>query len=805
MQTLWQDLRYGARMLMKQPGFTLIAVLTLALGIGATTAIFSVVNAVLLQSLPYRDADRLVAVSLNDNDGEFGNTGYATFVDWQARAQSFEQLALIRSWGGVLTGQGEAEAIRGLRVTPEYFKLLGVAPALGRDFRSEENHPDTRFVLIISYGLWQRRFNADPNVVGKPLVFSGQTFTVAGVMPQGFEDLLAAHFYQPAEVWGPLGYDVTESFACRSCQHLKAFGRLKEGVTLEQARTEMNALAVALKQEHPTEYRVASAVVVGLQDEFTKGIRPALYLLLIAVNVLLLIACANVANLLLARATGRAREMAVRAALGAGRFRIIRQLLLESFLLAGLGAAAGLGLAVWGVDVLMALKPATLLRLQTVTIDARVLGFAAAVSCLTGVLFGLAPAWQASKPDLQLALKTSDRTVSAGGRLRNIFVVSEIALALVLLVGAGLLLKSFAHLLNVKPGFETGHLVTMMIPATGARYEEDEATRQLYRDLVARVSNLPGVEAAGVVSNLPLSGSGDRIAFHLEEKPLPNPVEAPSVERYSITPDYLRAMRIGVLRGRGFTEQDDAQAPLVVLISQSTSQRFWPNEDPLGKRVRLGGSGGRMRTIVGIVPDVLHHGLEDAPDIQAYVPHAQWVSSSMRLAVRTAADPVSVLAAIRREVKAIDPNLALSQIFTMEQLVTQTTGQRRFTLLLAGVFAALSLLLAGLGIYSVMACAVAQRTRELGIRMALGAQRGDVLRLVIRQGMRLALTGTIFGLLAAWGVTRLMKSLLFGVSATDPLTFALIAATLLSVALLACWIPARRATKVDPMIALRCE
>jgi putative ABC transport system permease protein len=805
MQTLLQDLRYGARMLVKQPGFTLIAVVTLALGIGATTAIFSVVNSVLLQSLPYPRADRLVTVSLDDNDGEFGNTGYATFVDWQARAKSFEQLALIRSWGGVLTGQGDAEAIRGLRVTPEYFGLLGVAPALGRDFRTEENRPDTRYVLVISHGLWQRRFNADPNVVGRPLVFSGQTFTVVGVMPQGFEDLLAANFYQPAEVWGPLGYDLTQEWACRSCQHLKAFGRLKDGVTLEQARTEMNALAAALKQEHPTTYSVASAVVFGLQDEFTKGIRPALYLLLIAVNVLLLIACANVANLLLARATGRAREMAVRAALGAGRFRIIRQLLLESLLLAGLGAAAGLGLAVWGVDVLMALKPATLLRLQTVTIDTRVLTFAAAVSFLTGVLFGLAPAWHASKPDLQLALKTSDRGVSAGSRLRNIFVVSEIALALVLLVGAGLLLRSFVQLLAVKPGFEAGNLLTMMIPATGTRYDEDEPTRQMYRELVARVSKLPGVEAAGVVSNLPLSGNGDRIGFHLEARPWPNPADAPSVERYSMTPDYLRTMRIGLLRGRGFTEQDDANAPLVVLISQSAARRFWPNEDPLGRRVRLGGGEGRLRTIVGVVPDVLHQGLEDGPDIQAYVPHAQWVDASLRLAVRTAADPTSVLAAIRREVKTVDPNLSLSQIFTMEQLVARTTAQRRFTLLLAGVFAALSLLLAGLGIYSVIACSVAQRTRELGIRLALGAQTRDVLRLVIRQGMRLALIGTSFGLLGAWSVMRLMKSLLFGVSATDPLTFAAIALLLVSVALLACWIPARRATKVDPIIALRCE
>ncbi len=805
MQTLWQDLRYGARMLAKQPGFTLIAVLTLALGIGATTAIFSVVNAVLLQALPYRDADRLVAISLNDNDGGFGNTGYATFLDWQARAKSFEPLALIRSWGGTLTGQGEPERVNGLRVTPEYFKLLGVAPALGRDFRLEENRPDTRFVVVLSHALWQRRFKADPNVVGKPIVLSGQTYTVIGVMPQPFEDLLAANFYQQAELWGPLGYDTTQAGTCRTCQHLKAFGRLKDGVTLERARAEMNAIAATMKQEHPTEYPVASAVVFGLQDEFTKGIRPALYLLLIAVNVLLLIACANVANLLLARATERAREMAVRAALGAGRFRIIRQLLSESLLLAGLGAAAGFVLAVWGVDVLLALKPASLLRLQTVTMDARVLAFAAAVSLLTGVLFGLAPAWQASKPDLQLALKASDRTVSAGGRLRNLFVVSEIALALVLLIGAGLLVKSFLRLLDVKPGFATGNLLTMMVPAVGAKYGEDEAVRQFYRDVLARVSKLPGVEAAGVVSNLPLFGNYDSSGFHIEEKPLANPADAPDAQRYGVSPDYLRAMRINLLRGRGFTEQDGAQAPLVALISRTTAERFWPNEDPLGKRVRLGGIKDPLRTIVGVVPDVLHNGLEDGPDIQAYVPHAQWTDSFMQLAVRTTADPASVIAAVRHEVKAVDQDIPIYQVATMEQLVARTTAQRRFTLLLAGVFAALALVLAGLGIYSVIACAVAQRTREIGIRMALGAQRGDVLRLVIRQGLRLAVIGASLGLLAAWGVTRLMKNLLFSVSATDPLTFGALAGLLILVALLACWLPARRATQVDPMIALRCE
>ena len=805
MQTIWQDLRYGARMLVKNAGFTAVAVLTLALGIGATTAIFSVVNAVLLQPLPYRQSNRLVALSLNDSDGAIGNTGYATFVDWQARAKSFEQMALIRSWGGTLTGQGEPENVEGLRVTPEYFKMLGVSPAFGRDFRVEENRPSTRFVVMLSHALWQRRFQADQNVVGRPIVLSGQTFTVIGVMPQGFEDLLAANYYQKAEVWAVLGYDVTQEWACRSCQHLKAFGRLKTGVELSQAKAEMNTLAAAMKQEHPTEYPVGTAAVFGLQDEFVKSIRPALYLFLIAVGALLLIACANVANLLLARATGRSREMAVRAALGAGRFRIIRQLLVESFLLAGMGAAAGLVLAIWGVDLLMALKPENLLKLQTVTMDGRVLGFAAAVSLLTGILFGLAPAWQLSKPNLQLALKANDRSVTAGGRLRGLLVVSEIALALVILIGAGLLLKSFVRLLNVSPGFEAGNLVTMMVPAAGAKYAQEESVRQFYGQVLERVSKVPGVEAAGIVSNLPLSGNGDRISFHIEEKPLLNPANAPSLERYGISPDYLRTMRIRLLRGRDFAEQDNANVPLVAMISETAARKFWPGEDPLGKSVRLGAITNPIRTIVGIVSDVQHQGLEDAPDTQIYVPHAQWTDSFMQLAVRTTNDPTSVVAAIRHEISAVDKDIPIYQIATMHKLLATTTAQRRFTLLLSGIFAGLSLLLAGVGIYSVIAYAVAHRTHEIGIRMALGAQMRDVLQLVLRQGMKLALAGVALGVIASLGLTHFMKSLLFGVRATDPITFAAIALLLAIVALLACWIPARRATKVDPMIALRYE
>lgn len=804
---LWQDLCFGARMLRKQPGFTLIAVLTLALGVGATTAIFSVVNAVLLNPLPYRQAEQLVAVSFNDNEGTFGNTGYTTFVDWQARAQSFEQLALIRSWGGTLTGQGEPENINGLRVTPEYFKMLGVAPAVGRDFGADENRPDRRFVVVLSHSLWQRRFNADPQVVGKPITLSGQTFTVIGVMPLEFTDLLAANFYQPAEVWAVLGYDVAQPWACRSCQHLKAFGRLKPPVTPTQASAEMNSLAAVMQREHPQEYPAASAVVLGLQEQFTGKLRPALYLLLGATVVVLLIACANVANLLLARATGRTREMAVRAALGASRGRIMRQLMVESLLLAGFGAAAGILLAVWGVKLLMALKPATVMKLQTVAIDGRVLGFAAAVALLTGLLFGLAPAWQAAKPELHSALKAGERTVIGGGRLRNALVVTELALALVLLTGAGLLVKSFVRVLNVPPGFEAGNLMTMMVPASGAKYDNDEKVQRFYGQVIARVSALPGVEAVGLAGNLPFFGNGDRYGFHIESKPLPNPADAPSVERYSINPEYLRALRIPVRRGRGFTAQDDASAPLVILINETAARRFWPGEDPLGQSVRLGSISNQPRTIVGIVGDVQHKSLEDAPDTQFYVPQLQWTDSFNQLAVRTSpglmGDAAGLIAAIRREISAVDKDIPIYQIATMNRLLTTATAERRFTLLLAGVFAGLALVLSGLGVYSVIAYAVAQRTHEIGLRMALGAQARDVLRLVVSSGLKLALCGLALGLVAASALTRWMASLLFEVRSTDPPTYALVAALLLIVALLACWLPALRATKVDPLDALR--
>jgi predicted permease len=808
MQTFLQDVRYGIRSLLKRPGFTLIAVVTIALGIGANTAIFSVVNALLLRSLPYTDSDRLVMLSvIGDDSGKVGNTGFATFADWQERSQVFEQMALIRSWGGVITGQGEPEMVNGLRVTSEYFRMLSVSPMLGRDFKLEEDRPDTRFVLMLSHAFWQRSFGADPNIIGKPVRLSDQTFTVIGVMPPGYEDLLAANFYKPADVWAPLGYDTTQGWACRDCQHLKAFGRLKAGVSFDQAKTEMSAVMEGIRRENPKVYANPGIAMIRLQEHLVGGLRPALLVLLVAVGFVLLIACANVANLLLARANQRTREIAIRLALGASRARLIRQLLTESLLLSLTGAGLGLLLAMWGTELLVRLSPATILKLQETKTDGRVLGFTLLLSLLTGVLFGLLPALQASKSDVQLALKESSTASQSSrqNRLRGLLVVSEIALAMVLLVGAGLLIRSFERILSVTPGFEQRNLLTMMVPATGTKYAEEEQVRNFYRNVLDRVKALPGVEAAAIVSNLPLGGNYDGSGFHVEEKPLANPSEAPSAQRYGISPEYLRAMNIPLLRGRQFTEQDAANTPLVALINETAAKRFWQNEDPIGKRIILGGVNNPKRTIVGIVRDVRHQGLDDAPEMQAYGPHAQWTDSHMQIVVRTSVDPASLTAAVRGEIRAVDANTPVYQIATMRQLVSDSVAQRRFTLALLSGFAAIALLMAAIGIYGVMSFAVSQRTREIGIRVALGAQARDVLKLVIRRGMALVAAGVLIGLVGAFALTRLMESLLFGVGATDPMTFTGISLLLGIVALLACYLPARQASKVDPMIALRCE
>ncbi len=807
MKELSQDIRYGFRMLRARPGFTVVAVLALALGIGANTAIFSLINSVLLRPLPYPEPERLVMLEENDKDGKTSNTSYATSKDWRERSQSFESISVVRDWSITLTAAGEPEMLQGMRVSANYFSTLAIKPVLGREFLPQEDSPATRRVVILSDDLWRRRFGSDAEIVGKPIVLGGQSFTVAGVMPKGFEDLVSARLFQKAEMWAPLGYDETLPWACRTCRHIQAVARLKQGASFDQAGVEMNTISQNLVNEHPHDYAVSGVTIIPLLDKFVGAVRPALYLLLGAVGLVLLIACANVANLLLARATQRRKEIAIRSALGARRGRIVRQLLTESVMLSVFGAALGLGLVWWGIELLAAFSPPTILRLNEVNVDARVLGFTLALSLLTGIIFGLAPALQASKLDLNAALKEGARGSGggAGHRLRNLLVVSEIALALVLLVGAGLLVRSFLRVLDVTPGFEPTNLVTMNVSANGTRYAEDPQVRAFYDEVVNRVAHLPGVEAAAVVNNLPLGGNMDQYGFHVEDKPLANPEEAPSAERYVISPDYLRAMRIPLLAGRGFSEHDGPNAPFVALISESTAQGIWPNEDPIGKRVRMGGPDGPPRTIVGITGNVNHYGLDTPPDLQAYVPEAQWTSSDMQLVVRSSVDPRAIVEAVRNEIGAVDKDLPIYRIATMKQLVSGSVAQRRFIVILLGLMAALAATLAALGIYSVMSYSVTQRTQELAIRMALGAQSSDVLKLVAGQGITLALGGIAAGLAASVALTRVMSSLLFGIGATDPVTFTVISVVVAGVALGACFAPARRATKVDPMVALRYE
>jgi putative ABC transport system permease protein len=806
MTKLLHDVRLSARALLRQPGFSLIALATLSIAIGANTALFGVINGVLLRPLPYPDSSRLVMLAVSAGQQEVGNTNFATVTDWRQRNSSFEEVAAVSSWSRTLTGQGDAEMINGLRVSANYFRTLGVSPLLGRAFEVAEDRPDARFVVALSHGLWQRRFGGDRDIIGKQVELTGRAFTVVAVMPPEFEDLIASNLYKPAEIWAPLGYDAAQPFACRTCDHLKSVARLKPGVSLETARAEMNQIAGLLQAEYPQEYPEPPGFVTGLQDVFVGRIRPALWILFGAVGLVLLIACVNVANLMLARANQRRREMAIRAAMGAGRAHIASQLLLESALLAAVSCAAGWLIAVLGTKLLVSMSPPKM-HLQQVALDWRVLLFAALIAALTCLVFACVPALRASRVDLNLAL----RHVGSGWhsrrdrRLRGLLVIAELSLAVVLLVGAGLLIRSFTRLLEVAPGFESGSLLTMTVPAAGLAYREEERIRSFYRELIASVQTLPGVTAVGIVSNLPLGGNMDSYGFHVEEKPLPNPALAPSAERYGVSPDYFRAMGIPLIRGRLFEDRDSASGPLVVTINQTAVRRIWGDEDPLGKRIRLGGPDGDLRTIVGIVGDVNHYGLDTAPEMQVYVPHAQWTDSFMQLAIRTTNDPRSSIDAVREVVRSVDRDVPVYDVATMQQLVSNSMAQRRFTLALLSVFSAVALLLAAVGVYGVISYSVTQRTEEIGIRMAVGATRLQVFRLIVGEGALLTGWGLALGLAAALAATRLMESLLFGTSATDAVTFLAACSGLICVGLVACLVPAQRATRVDPIRLLRRE
>jgi predicted permease len=819
MQTLWQDLRSGARMLFKHPGFAAVAVLSLAIGIGANSASFSVTNALLLRPLPYKDADRLAILwsrspGLNVPQDWFSPGQY---LDVKTQNHVFEHVAVTIGGSFNLTGQGGPEHVDGARVSSSLFPLLGAQSMLGRVFSSEEDEPGKPPTVILSRGFWERRFGADQQVIGKTLVLNGNNFTIVGVMEPGFslnkEVMPTVNAIQRADVLLPL--PMSESARTnRANEDFNILAKLKPGVTVAQAQAEMDVIAERMKRDFPGNYPPTGGLtisVVPLVNQVVGDVRLALPVLFGAVGFVLLIACANVANLLLSRATLRQKEMAIRTAVGASRPRILRQLLTESVPLALAGGLAGLVVALLAVEGLRVFGSENVPRLSELSVDGRVLAFTGVVSLLTGVVFGLAPALRASRVDLSEMLKEGGRSASGGAsgrshhRTRKVLVVSEVALALVLLVGAGLLIRSYQHILDAHPGFDPRNVHSLRLSLPATKYSTPDSIISFYQRVSERIRALPGVESVGTTYSLPMS----TVAFAWEpltiEGYVPKTAQDLIISNVRIvSPGYFAAMRIPLVRGRYFDERDTRGAPETAIVDEALAERYWPNEDPIGKRLQRGKSGA-WRTVVGVISDAKEYSSENEPPIAVYYPAEQVTARSMYLVVRTTPDPAQMTSAITKEIQTVDPEMPVYDVSTMDERLSDSLARRRFSMLLLGVFAVIALVLAAIGISGVMAYSVSQRTHEIGVRMALGARSRDVLGLVVGQGIRLALAGTGIGLLAAVGLTRLMTKLLFGVSAADPATFVGVTVVLMSVALAACYVPARRATKVDPMVALRYE
>jgi putative ABC transport system permease protein len=808
METLLQDIRFGVRMLLKSPGFTAVAIVSLALGIGANTAVFSVINAVLLRALPFHEPQSIVLVWGEDKtSGSSRNQVSATDVaDYRARNNVFEEISTYTDFRPVFSGNGDPERIPGAQVGDGFFTVMRGQPLLGRVFTAEEQVEGEDLVVVLGYGLWQKRFAGDPNIVGKVIKLSARNYTVVGVMPADFVSLPTGLLDAPAEFYRPVAEPPTEK--SRSSRHLRAIGRLKRGVSLEQAQTEMSLIARQLAQEHPGDNANSGIHLVSLREDLIGKLRPSLLMLFGAVAFVLLIACANVGNLLLARSAARHHEIAIRAALGAGRDRLIRQFLTESLILSLAGGTLGVLAAAWATTAIETAGATLLPTLGHIEIDTTVLVFTAAMSVLTGVIFGIIPAWRASRPDLNQTLSDGGRhsgAASTRSPLRSALVIVEVALALVLLICAGLLIRTVIRLRDVDPGFKSERLVTMNVWLASAKYPKPGDGTLFFNRMLERIQSIPGVEAAALTSVLPISPNFDQRTIEVEGQPK-GPGEFPDVDNYMVSPDYLRAMSIPLLRGRSLTAQDNETAPFVVLVSETMAHKLWPGDDPIGKRVRFYNSDPAeqrpWRTVAGIVRDVKQYGLDTAGTMAMYETVAQFPGTALTLVVRTAAEPSTMVAAIRREILALDPDQAVFNIQTMEQLMTDSIALRRFSMFLLGGFAGLALILAAVGIYGVIAQSVSQRTHEIGIRMALGAQTRDVLKLIVRQGMSLTVVGIAVGLLGAVALTRLLAGLLFGVGATDPNTFIWIPILLAGVSFLACFIPARRAAKLDPIKAL---
>ena len=815
MTGLFQDLRVGLRQFLKSPGFTAVAVLTLALGIGANTAIFSVVNAVLLRPLPFKDPDRLVRIWHTPPAKSFPgmptfSVSAANYMDWQRENHVFERMAIYNYHGLTLTGVAQPQQVDACAVSSGFFETLGVPPLLGRVFSPEEDQPGRTNEAVLSFRFWQERFGANRDIVGHNITMDGQNFLVAGVMPESFR------FPDFAQMWTPMGWTDQEK-AVRGEHHSVVIARLKNGVDLKQAQAEMNTISSRLEQLYPVDDKGWGAVVVPLHQDLMSDVRPALLVLLGAVAFVLLIACANVANLALAKAFSRQKEIAIRAALGASASRVLRQVLTESVVLALFGGALGLIVAYFGERFILAFLANQLPGTVLAGLDLGVLVFTAGLSVLTGVFAGVLPAVRLAKADVNQALKQGfARTdTSSGSRsTRSILVVAEVALSLVLLVGAGLMIRSFEQLQSVAPGFDSHGVLTLTAAVSRSRFPEPQGQVQFFEQALQRVRALPGVESAGVVDDVPLDNGGSHQPIAIEGQPVVAMADQPEVDVRLISAGYMQAMRTPILRGRDFDSQDVAGRPATALISQSMAQRFWPGEDPIGKRVTLTFSPEQVREVVGVVGDVKLDGLGQArPSTTLYVPLDQlsksakfsWNSFPMTVVVRSATSPASMVSAVTNAVQEVNHDIPVRDVFTMDDVVRKSLSQPRFNMLLLGIFAGLAVVLAAVGIYSVLSYSVRQRVPEIGVRLALGARLADVLRLIVMEGMKPALIGVAIGVVAALALGRIVASLIYQVKPSDPLTFVAVAALLAFIALMACVIPAYRASRVDPVIALRNE
>lgn len=806
MTSLTPDIRIALRTLGRKRAFTAVAVLTIAIGIGAATTIFSAANPILFAPLPYPNADRIAVLQQIDNGTVGDRLGYSTIVDIRERARSLQTVAATASWQATMTGNGDPAMYAGLSVSRDFFSVLGVRPALGRDFLPEEDKQGAARTVIISHSTWLARFNRDSSIVGRVTQINDYPYVVIGVMPADFESAVASD----AQLWRALRYDVSLSQACRSCQHVKALARIRDGVSVAAASREVNGILEQLRIEHTSEYsqRVGGAVEL-LGDAVTKGVRPAMIAALGAVVLVLLIACVNVTNLLLGRIAERRSEIAVRSALGARASRIVRQLLVESSLLALAGGLLGVGLAWAGVRALVRLAPATLPRVQAMHVDPAVLLLAFVATSVFGLGFGLLPALDAARGNMNDGMQgASRRTVGASRRARSSLVVAEMALAVLVLAGSGLLLRSMHRLLDVKPGFEPNGLLSLQVQAVGQRFQNDTVTWRYFDDILAAVKATPGVREAALTSQLPLSSDYDAYGVHSERHPRPTPQDDPSAHRYAVSPGYVEAMRIPVVSGRSLTENDNGQSPPVVLVSESFARKFFPGESAVGQRVRTGAHDrGPWRTIVGVAGNVHQVSLAGDVNDAVYLPESQWqnADNAMSLVVRTAGDPTSLTAAVRKAIWSVDKNQPIVRIAPMSEVVASSAAERRFVLALFEMFAAIGIVLAALGMYGVLSASVTERVREIGLREALGATPGQIVTMIVRQGLGLAGAGAIIGVALSIAGSRVLASQLFGISAEDPLTYVTVLGVLMLVALVACAAPAVRAARVDPMVSLRAD